>query len=88
MNQSILFPDIQHWDSEKQWITFPAQAGGALIECVVTKTMLSRLSGDDIHNEQDALAVFGRFRFDIEELAESLIADEQFNDDGSVDVVG
>ena len=33
MNQNILFADIQTWHSDQQAIHFPAQQGGALINC-------------------------------------------------------
>ncbi len=82
MNQSILFPDIQSWDQDKQAVLFSAQQAGALIQCLVTKAELEKLSGQTVDNEQQALEVFSQYRFDLEELAEELIEDEEFNPQG------
>lgn len=87
MNQSILFPDIQSWDEDKQAVLFSAQQAGALIPCLVSKTELEKLSGQTVENEQQALEVFSQYRFDLEELAEELIEDEEFNSQGWIEVV-
>ncbi|CDS93757.1 DUF1488 domain-containing protein [Vibrio crassostreae] len=79
MNQSILFPDIQDWNEENQTITFPAQQSGALIECVMSIEELSRLAGRDIEEGDQALVIFSELRFDIEELAEELIEEEEYD---------
>ncbi len=86
MNQSILFPEMQTWDSESQRVTFPAQQSGALIECSITKEELEKLSGATIFSEQQALDVFIQNRFDIEELAEEQIDEEQYNELGQIEV--
>ncbi|KLN65284.1 MULTISPECIES: DUF1488 domain-containing protein [Vibrio] len=87
MNQSILFPDIQVWDEEKQAVLFSAQQSGALIQCLVDKQELEKLSGQVIGNAQQALEVFSQYRFDLEELAEELIEEEEFNSQGNIEVV-
>jgi len=87
MNQSILFPDIQSWDEALQAVVFPAQQSGALIECVVPLTELSRLSGRVVEDSQQALDTFAELRFDLEESAEALIEDEAFNQYGQIEVV-
>lgn len=87
MNQSILFPDIQTWDDEHQAILFPAQQAGALIECLITKVSLEQLSGQGIASSQQALDIFAQYRFDLEELAEALIEEEEFNSRGQIEVV-
>ncbi len=84
MNQSILFPDIQSWDESSQSVNFPAQQSGALIECYVTKQKLVKMSGSDIQGEQQALEAFIALRFDLEEVAEELIEDEAFNEEGHI----
>lgn len=86
MNQSILFPDIQSWDEEKQTIVFPAQQSGALIQCLVNTAELEKLSGQQVEGEQQALTVFSQYRFDLEELAEELIEDEEFNSKGEIEI--
>ncbi|NOH81383.1 DUF1488 domain-containing protein [Vibrio sp. RE86] len=86
MNQSILFPDIQSWDEDKQAIVFPAQQSGALIQCLVNTAELEKLSGQQVEGEQQALTVFSQYRFDLEELAEELIEDEDFNSKGEIEI--
>ncbi|GMM91050.1 DUF1488 domain-containing protein [Vibrio fortis] len=85
MNQSILFPDIQTWDAENQCVVFPAQQSGALIECTITLEELGKLAGREVTNEQ-AIEVFSELRFDLEELAEELIEEEEFNSSGQIEI--
>ena len=86
MNQSILFPDIQDWDEESQSIIFPAQQSGALIECVMSIEGLSRLAGRDIEEGDQALVIFSELRFDIEELAEELIEEEEYDSSNRIQI--
>ncbi|PWI31834.1 DUF1488 domain-containing protein [Vibrio albus] len=86
MNQSILFPDIQDWNEEKQVIIFPAQQAGALIECVISLGKLTQLAGKEISSGEEALQQFNVLRFDIEELAEERIEEEEFNSAGQVEL--
>ncbi|MCG3730702.1 DUF1488 domain-containing protein [Vibrio cincinnatiensis] len=87
MNQSILFPDIQHWNEKLQVIEFPAQQGGALISCQISIQQLIQYSGKAINSPEQALAVFDTVRFDLEELAEVLIEEEAFNQHGNIEVI-
>ncbi|AYO21366.1 DUF1488 domain-containing protein [Vibrio owensii] len=84
MNQSILFPDMQSWDEASQSVNFAAQQSGALIGCYVTKQKLEKLSGSLIETEQAAIKVFTDYRFDLEEIAEELIEDEAFDEEGHI----
>jgi len=84
MNQSILFPDIQSWDEVSQSVNFSAQQSGALIECFVTKQKLEKFCGSVFDTEQAVIAVFIDYRFDLEEMAEELIEDEAFNEEGHI----
>ncbi|MGY0617462.1 DUF1488 domain-containing protein [Vibrio sp. FJH11] len=84
MNQSILFPDIQSWDETSQSVNFPAQQSGALIECYVTKQKLAKMSGLAVEGEQQAITAFIACRFDLEDVAEELIEDEAFNEEGHI----
>ena len=88
MNQSILFPDIQTWNEELNAVTFPAQQSGALIECVASVSYLSQLSERTINGAQQALDVFEQNRFEIEEQAEQLIEDEEYNAQGMIELIG
>ncbi|WP_070970307.1 DUF1488 domain-containing protein [Vibrio sonorensis] len=87
MNQSILFPDIQTWDEDGKRVIFSAQQSGALIECLVSIDELSKLSGQAVKSGDEAIAIFKQYRFDIEELAEECIEDENFNPLGQIEVV-
>ncbi|EHH1173849.1 TPA: DUF1488 domain-containing protein [Vibrio parahaemolyticus] len=84
MNQSILFPDMQSWDEVSQSVNFAAQQSGALIECFVTKQKLEKLSGSELDTEQAVIAAFIDYRFELEEIAEELIEDEAFNEEGHI----
>lgn len=84
MNQAILFSDDQVWNEEQQQVEFSAQCMGALILCVVPSAVLEKLSGKKVIDAESALEQFIQYRFDIEELAESLIEDEEFNAAGQV----
>ncbi|PMJ91948.1 DUF1488 domain-containing protein [Vibrio sp. 10N.261.55.A7] len=86
MNQSILFPDLQSWNDEKQHVEFAAQQFGALIECRVSKSYLESLAAVEIRTTEQALDVFSQFRFDIEEQIEERIEEEEFNSLGQVEL--
>lgn len=86
MNQSILFPDIQDWDDGLNGVKFPAQQAGALIECVASLEYLSSLAGESVTTAQQALVVFEQNRFEIEELAEQLIEEEEYNAAGLIEL--
>jgi hypothetical protein len=84
MNQSILFSDDPYWNDNLKQIEFSAQCQGALIICIVRSSLLQRLASVSIDDAADALEQFNQYRFDIEELAEEAIADEQFDADGYI----
>ncbi|OCH12125.1 hypothetical protein A6E05_11180 [Aliivibrio sp. 1S165] len=84
MNQSILFSDDVQWNEETQTILFSAQQMGNLIQCHVAISWLESESGEVIINDADALRVFEEYRFDVEEQAEALIEDEEFNASGEI----
>ncbi|MBE3653905.1 DUF1488 domain-containing protein [Vibrio navarrensis] len=87
MNQAILFPNIQSWDEKRQVVQFAAQQSGALIQCFVEKAKLEQLTMTTIANQEQALSVFAQCRFDLEEIAEELIEEEAFDDEGHI-VIG
>ncbi|WP_413113645.1 DUF1488 domain-containing protein [Thaumasiovibrio sp. DFM-14] len=84
MNQSILFPDIQSYDSEIKAVRFPAQQQGALIECWVSLRWLEKALGQPCAGEAAIMAAFNALRFDIEEEIEALIEEEAYNAKGEV----
>ncbi|OEF26035.1 DUF1488 domain-containing protein [Vibrio rumoiensis] len=85
MNQNILFPDIQTWVAKRKAVIFPAQQAGQLIECVVSLEKLSEMTGYPIQEDKILLA-FDALRFDLEDLAEEAIEDENFNLAGEVEL--
>ena len=85
MNQSILFPDLQDWDSESQTVVFPVQVQGANIECRISLKRLASLSSEILITQSSdievrALAVFDECRFDIEEEVEALIEQDAIDE--------
>lgn len=84
MNQSILFSDDQVWNDRLKQIEFSAHCMGALIVCVVPLASLEKMSLANIPDGVSALDQFKQYRYDFEELAESLIKDEEFNSLGQV----
>ncbi|MGF1752265.1 DUF1488 domain-containing protein [Vibrio makurazakiensis] len=87
MNQSIFFPDIQTWDEAEQRVIFPAQESGALIECYISLGSLERLASKTITSSEQAIATFNELRFEIEELAEELIEEEEYDSSGNIQIV-
>ncbi|MFH0255628.1 DUF1488 domain-containing protein [Vibrio rumoiensis] len=83
MNQNILFSDSSEWDDSRQAVVFQAQQAGQLIDCVVSLSLLSKL--DDIKvSKENALTVFERIRFDLEDMAEKAIEEEEFSPTGDI----
>ncbi|MFY8274635.1 DUF1488 domain-containing protein [Pseudoalteromonas sp. SSDWG2] len=75
MNQAIQFVDRVEYDNGV--MTFYAMVSGLLLPCVIEL---------GINERSDALAHFAQHRFDYEEIAESLIEDEEYGEDGIVKV--
>lgn len=86
MNQSILFSDDLTVDQDKQCVRFSAQQMGSLINCSVSFSWLEEESGESICYHDKANEIFNQLRFDIEEKAEALIEDEEFNASGGIDI--
>ena len=88
MNQAILFSDNEYYNATLQQIEFQAQCEGALITCVISVKYLYQLndSPDQSSNidEQAVLDYFESVRFDIEDIAEKMIHEQKFNEDGKV----
>ncbi|GLT13352.1 DUF1488 domain-containing protein [Vibrio algivorus] len=83
MNQNILFVDRYEWDCERQAVVFQAQQAGQLIDCIVSLGLLSQLDNANVSKE-NALAVFERVRFDLEDIAEQAIEKEEFSPTGEI----
>lgn len=80
MNQAIQFPDRETWDDRLSAICFPALVNGFHVTCAISgETVASRYGGD---SPQGWLAIFRTHRWDLEEEAQTLILDEQEDDQG------
>lgn len=84
MNQSIQFPDLQHWDQAAQMVRFVALSMGQRIDCQVSLSWLEQQESLRDKSDDAILALFQRLRFDIEETVEAMIEDEEFAEDGSI----
>ena len=84
MNQGILFPELAAWQTDEQRIHFPAQQMGALINCYISRRRLEKMTGPSLVKEEDILRAFESVRFDIEDIAEKLIEEQEFAEDGSI----
>ena len=75
MNQAIQFPDRECWHPADQMIVFPVLIGGFQRECRISAAQLqARYGGGDA----DAwMARFREHRWDIEEIFERLVLNEQ-----------
>ncbi|MEN9532736.1 MAG: hypothetical protein RIQ83_1960 [Pseudomonadota bacterium] len=84
MNQGILFPELADWQPHEQRIHFPAQQRGALVDCYISRRRLEKMTGLSLVREEDILRAFESVRFDIEDLAEKLIEEQEFAEDGAI----
>lgn len=75
MNQAIQFPDRESWHEEERMIYFPVLVGGFQRECRISAAQIqSRFGGTD---SDSGLTLFREHRWDIEELFENLVLNEQ-----------
>ncbi|NKF51832.1 DUF1488 domain-containing protein [Shewanella sp. WXL01] len=89
MNQAIQFDnELTIIDNS---VRFNAQQQGQVLVCVVSFADLQALNqqlnyANEVVSSENALQVFESLRFDIEELAEQQILDEQVNGQGEVHI--
>ena len=84
MNQGILFPDLMEWQAGEQRVRLPAQQMGALIDCYISQRRLEKMTGLVLTREDDIARAFESVRFDIEDMAEKLIEEQEFAEDGAI----
>ena len=84
MNQSILFNDGLVWQETQQRLMFSAQMMGATVPCYISRHYLEQLAARPLLRPADLLQTFEALRFDIEELAEQKIEEQEFAEDGSI----
>ncbi len=78
MNQAIQFPDREWWDESVNAVCFPAQVNGFQVICAIGGESLFRRYG----KEQTVLKIFCRYRWDLEDEAETVIRAEQEDNQG------
>ncbi len=83
MNQSILFPDTQSWDSQKQAVVFPVQVQGANLTCFIPLSVLTD-EPSKFNNEADILSMFDSLRFELEDRVEELIETLDYDEPSGV----
>ncbi len=80
MNQAIQFPDREAWNEDDRMIYFPVLIGGFQRECRISAAQVQARFGG---TEADTLlASFREHRWDIEDLFEELVLNEQDDDLG------
>ena len=84
MNQSILFNDDLAWHDEHQAVCFTALSSGALFHCIVTTSLLGRLSGKEADTPAGWVVLAEGSQFELEELAEALIEDDAADEDNII----
>ena len=84
MNQSIQFNDGVVWQEAQQRLMFSAQMLGATVSCYISRHYLEQLAARPLVRPDELLQTFEALRFDIEELAEQRIAEQEFAEDGSI----
>ncbi|MFM4939704.1 DUF1488 family protein [Aeromonas enteropelogenes] len=84
MNQGILFPDLMEWQAQEQRVHFPAQQMGALINCYISRRRLEKMTGLVLTKEDDIVRAFESVRFDIEDIVEKIIEEQEVGEDGAI----
>lgn len=79
MNQAIQFPDRETWNETEQAVTFPAMVNGFQLTCVISAAVLFQRFG-----EGEPLEIFRAHRWDLEDLAQELIEEQQEDAQGWV----
>jgi hypothetical protein len=82
MNQSVIFTDLV--DVTDVGVSFYAQQQGQNITCRISFSQLGLLAQEANCDVVNAKTLFEEYRFDMEDWAESLIAEEAFNDQGEI----
>ena len=91
MNQAIIFSDNEQYNANLQQIEFQAQCQGALITCIISSKDLCKMNPDQAHlvdDKEALLALFEGSRFDIEDIAEHMINQQDFRQDGKIYLQG
>lgn len=79
MNQAIQFPDREYLDPDLDAVCFPVLVNGMGLTCAIHNEALRQRFG-----EGDAMARFSDHRWDLEDEAESLIRQDNVDNQGWV----
>ena len=55
-----------------------------MINCYISRRRLEKMTGLSLVKEEDILRAFESVRFDIEDIAEKLIEEQEFAEDGAI----
>ncbi|WP_192459480.1 DUF1488 domain-containing protein [Musicola keenii] len=80
MNQTIHFPDRDEWDEASDSVIFPVLINGFQSQCVMYATGLKARYGGE--SAEQWIALFREHRWEIEELFERQILNEQDDETG------
>ncbi|MDF0535378.1 DUF1488 domain-containing protein [Shewanella yunxiaonensis] len=84
MNQSVIFNEQVRWLAKLDALEFIAQLQGNLIKCRVSRRYLQQFSELNLHSEHEIVNAFECQRFDLEDMAETLITEEAFDGEGNI----
>lgn len=78
---TILFPAVEAWDGNRDVVSFPAEINKQRINCAISwEALQDHFGGDNI----PPLEAFRSNRSVIEGVAERLINEQRFEQDGSI----
>lgn len=77
----ITFPLLQAWDGSRTVFAFPAEQGGTRINCAIS---WEALQDNFMSNAESPIDCFMNHRSTIEAVAERLISQRRFEQDGSI----
>lgn len=80
MNQAIQFPDAEHWDEQTQSVCFTALVAGFQVNCAISGEWITQQYGGD--SPEAWLERFRLHRWDLEEIFERLIRQDEEESDG------
>ncbi|MCK5885410.1 DUF1488 family protein [Ferrimonas aestuarii] len=84
MNQQILFNDQFEIDMQQQWLRFNAMVSGQQVGCYISVPSLSHLAQSPLETELQIGQAFEKYRFDLEDEAETLIDEENYDAQGRI----
>ncbi|BDY02993.1 DUF1488 domain-containing protein [Ferrimonas sp. YFM] len=84
MNQQIQFNDQLQVDMQQHHLSFTALVAGQKVGCYIALPALAHLANAEITTQEQAIQAFEQHRFDLEDEAETLIEEENFDAQGRI----